>query len=224
MGIETVTDATLARVRKGATVDDGYRAVRLLRRHGIMSIVDYIFGLEDESPQTVRRASRGLHRYDGDFVNALYNTPHSWTPLGRAQAGTERIEPDQSKWDYRHQVLAVPGLTPGQLFWRVKLVELAYHVHPRRLWRVFAAPDRGLRRQLRFAYRHISFVYWFEVIEFVRTRLFDDPQLLPGLSERRRRSVQLLQRVSRRHLDANPRLPVRHHRVTKRDHVDAPLQ
>jgi anaerobic magnesium-protoporphyrin IX monomethyl ester cyclase len=35
MGIETVTDETLAKVRKGATVDDGYQAVRLLRRHGV---------------------------------------------------------------------------------------------------------------------------------------------------------------------------------------------
>ena len=92
MGIETVTDETLARVRKGASVDDGYRAVRLLRQHGIMSIVDYIFGLDEETPRTIWRGLRGLHRYDGDFVNALYVTPHSWTPLGHAMAAAEIVE------------------------------------------------------------------------------------------------------------------------------------
>ncbi len=87
LGIETVTDETLARVRKGASVDDGYQAVRLLRQNGIMSIVDYIFGLDEETPRTIWRGLRGLLRYDGDFVNALYVTPHSWTPLGRAGMG-----------------------------------------------------------------------------------------------------------------------------------------
>jgi anaerobic magnesium-protoporphyrin IX monomethyl ester cyclase len=53
MGVETVTDATLVKIRKGATVDDAYQAVRLLRRHGILSIVDYIFGLEEETPGTI---------------------------------------------------------------------------------------------------------------------------------------------------------------------------
>ncbi len=171
LGIETVTDETLARVRKGASVDDGYQAVRLLRQNGIMSIVDYIFGLDEETPRTIWRGLRGLHRYDGDFVNALYVTPHSWTPLGRAMGEAERVEEDQWKWDYRHQVVAVKALTPGQLFFGVKVVELLYHLHPRRLWRMLAAPDRELRRQLRYAYCHISAVYLYEVYEFVKSRL-----------------------------------------------------
>jgi anaerobic magnesium-protoporphyrin IX monomethyl ester cyclase len=171
LGIETVTDETLARVRKGASVDDGYQAVRLLRENAIMSIVDYIFGLDEETPRTIWRGLVGLHRYDGDFVNALYVTPHSWTPLGRALGGAEGVEEDQSKWDYRHQVVAVKALTPAQLFFGVKIVEMLYHLHPRRLWRLLAAPDPGLRHQLRFAYRHISGVYCYEVLEFLKSRL-----------------------------------------------------
>jgi anaerobic magnesium-protoporphyrin IX monomethyl ester cyclase len=189
MGIETVTDETLARVRKGASVDDGYQAVRLLRQHGIMSIVDYIFGLEEETPWTIWRALRGLHRYDGDFVNALYVTPHSWTPLGKALQGAERVEDDPWKWDYRHQVIAVKGLTPGQLFLGVKLIELLYHLHPRRLWRVLTTPDPVLRQQLRFAYRHITTVYWYEVIEFLRSRLVRRR----GSSQRPRRTEEAAQ-------------------------------
>lgn len=171
MGIETVTDETLDKIRKGSSVDDGYQAVRLLRQHGILSIIDYIFGLEEETPRTIWRGLRGLLRYDGDFVNALYITPHSWTPLGAAMEQRERVEPDQWKWDYRHQVIGVKHLTPGQLFLGVKIVELLYHLHPRRLWRVLAAPDRDVRRQLRHAYRHITGVYWYEVYEFAKDRL-----------------------------------------------------
>lgn len=166
MGVETVTDTALARIRKGSTVDDAYEAVRLLRRHGIMSIVDYLFGIEQETPATIWRGLRGLQRYDSDFVNALYLTPHEWTPLGHQLRGQKVVTSNYANWDYRHQVLAVPRLNPALLFAGVKLVEAAYHLHPRRLWRVLAAPDRRLRAQLRFSYLRTAAVYFREIAEF----------------------------------------------------------
>jgi anaerobic magnesium-protoporphyrin IX monomethyl ester cyclase len=135
-----------------------------------MSIVDYIFGLEDESPHTLWRGLRGLMRYDGDFVNALYITPHAWTPMGRAMQDAPLVEGDPAKWDYRHQVVAVKHLSPTQLFLGVKLIELAYHLHPRRLWRILTAPDPRLRRQLRFSLRHTTLVFCSELWEFVMSR------------------------------------------------------
>ncbi len=172
MGVETVTDDTLGKIHKGSSVDDAYQAVRLLRQHHILSIVDYIFGLEEETPRTLWRGLRGLLRYDGDFVNALYITPHAWTPLGHQQlkAGTV-IEANTWKWDYRHQVLAVKHLTPTQLFIGVKLVELCYHLTPRRLWRILTIRDRTQRRLLRYSLWHTSLVYWYEIVEFAAARL-----------------------------------------------------
>jgi anaerobic magnesium-protoporphyrin IX monomethyl ester cyclase len=171
MGVETVTDATLSKIRKGSRVDDAYQAVRLLRQNHIMSIVDYIFGLEDETPRTLWRGLRGLLRYDGDFVNALYLTPHAWTPLGHQLRDEPLVEPDLWKWDYRHQVLAVKHLTPLQLFIGVKVVEVVYHLHPRRLWRILAASDSGLRRQLRFGLWHTTAVFRDEIWEQVAGHL-----------------------------------------------------
>ena len=172
MGVETVTDETLGKIRKGSSVDDAYQAVRLLRRHDIMSIVDYIFGLEEETPGTLWRGLRGLLRYDGDFVNALYITPHAWTPLGHRQLkdGTV-VEPNLWKWDYRHQVLDVQRLSPTQLFLGVKLIELIYHLRPRRLWRILAARDAGLRRHLRYSLWHTAGVFWYELWEHASSRL-----------------------------------------------------
>ncbi len=135
MGVETVSDETLKKIRKGSTVDDAYQAVRLLRKHGILSIIDYVFGLEEETPQTIRQALRGLNQYDSDFVNALCLTPYGWTSTGREMQSRGIIEADLRKWDCRHQVVALKGLTPTQLFFGAKLVEFLYHLHPRRLWR-----------------------------------------------------------------------------------------
>jgi hypothetical protein len=50
-------------------------AMRLLRKHGILSIIDDVLGLEDETSRTMWRALRGLNRYDSDFINALFLTP-----------------------------------------------------------------------------------------------------------------------------------------------------
>jgi anaerobic magnesium-protoporphyrin IX monomethyl ester cyclase len=167
MGVESVTDDTLVKIRKGSVVDDAHRAVRLLRQNGILSIVDYIFGLEDETPGTIWRALRGLLHYDGDFVNALYVTPHSWTPLGRQMRDFPIVETDLWRWDYRHQVVGVKKLTPAQLLLGVKLVELIYHLNPRRIWQVLAAPDYRVRRQLRHCAGHIAAVYCYEIYEAV---------------------------------------------------------
>jgi anaerobic magnesium-protoporphyrin IX monomethyl ester cyclase len=171
MGIETVTDATLDAIRKGSSVDDGHRAVRLLREHGILSIVDYIFGLEEESLGSVWRGYRGLRRYDGDFVNALFITPHAWTPLGRSLAGAPKVETDVSRWDYRHQVLATRRLSRAQLFWLVKAVEVAYHGRPGAVRRLLGHRDPAVRRLLRHSFVHTTEVYWAEIAEFVADAL-----------------------------------------------------
>ena len=180
LGVETVTDETLAKIRKGSCVDDAWRAVRLLRAQHIMSIVDYIFGLDEETPRSLWRGLRGLLRYDGDFVNALYLTPHPWTPLGRDLKDSPQVEPDLWKWDYRHQVVATRYLSQAQLFIAVKLIELIYHLHPRRLWRMLAVRDPLLRQQLRFAFGHTRGVYLAEIAEFFSDRLHARTQHEPS--------------------------------------------
>lgn len=57
-----------------------------------------------------------------------------------------------------------------RLFLGAKLVEFLYHLHPCRLWRAVATPDRRLRGHFRFAYRHVVGVFWDEVCEFLGGR------------------------------------------------------
>jgi anaerobic magnesium-protoporphyrin IX monomethyl ester cyclase len=170
MGVETVTDETMSKIRKDSSVDDAYQAVRLLRQHHILSIVDYIFGLEHETPRTLWRGLRGLHRYDGDFLNALYLTPHAWTPMGQQLKDAPLHETDLWKWDYRHQILSISTLSPTQLFCAVKLVECVYHLHPRRLGRLFTAHNPHVRKLLRFSFWHITLTFWSEIFHFIASR------------------------------------------------------
>lgn len=167
MGIESTSDEVLRQIAKGSTTREDHQACRLLKEHGIFSIIGHIVGLGAEDRSTFRSALRQLRLYDGDYLNAMYVTPHSWTPFGEAIRNREIVEPDQSKWDYRHQVLAQERLSPRQLFLAVKWLELRFHLRPGRLWSLLWDRDRARRRQRRWVFRHIGLVWLAEVFEFL---------------------------------------------------------
>lgn len=167
MGIESTDDRVLRQIQKGSTTRQDYQACQLLNRHGIFSILGHIVGFAKETGATFRAALRQLSYYDGSYLNAMYVTPHAWTPFGREVAGRPVVEPDLGKWDYRHQVLAQRRLRPWQLFAWVKWLELCYHLRLRRLWAILRERDRFRRRQWLWTYLHVGRVWLAEVAEFL---------------------------------------------------------
>jgi anaerobic magnesium-protoporphyrin IX monomethyl ester cyclase len=170
MGMETTDPATIAQIRKGSTVRDDFEAIRLLRRHGILSMVGHIVGFEQETFRDYWRALRQLIAYDPDLLNAMYVTPHRWTAFYRESMAREVIEPDQERWDYRHQILGTPHLRPWQVLALVKLTEIAIHLRPRALWRLLVYADPGQRRAFRWCIGHASRVWFEELKGLLRVR------------------------------------------------------
>ena len=167
MGVESTDDEVLRQIQKGSTTREDFRACRLLKEHGIFSILGHIVGFGDEDRSTFRTALRQLRLYDGDHLNAMYVTPHAWTPFGREVEGRRVVQPDLSKWDYRHQVLAQRSLRPWQLFLAVKWLELRFHLRPARLWAIHRERDPGRRHQHFWVLRHSALVWLAEVFEFL---------------------------------------------------------
>jgi anaerobic magnesium-protoporphyrin IX monomethyl ester cyclase len=165
MGVETTDPETIARIGKGSKDSDDIRAVKLLREHGIISILSHVAGLADESWGRGWRSLRRLIAYDPDLLNAMYATPHDWTAFGEETSSWAVSEQDLSRWDYRHPVLASPHLRPWQLFLMVKFTELIMHVRPQFLWRMVAHPGREMRRQLRWCWRNAAKVWRAEAAE-----------------------------------------------------------
>jgi anaerobic magnesium-protoporphyrin IX monomethyl ester cyclase len=166
MGVDSTDAAVLERVNKGSTTQHDIEACRLLKQHGIFSLLGHIIGFEEETWATMRAARIRLARYEGDWLNAMYATPHTWTPFG-TETLRRAIEPDQRKWDYRHQVLGQKHLRPWQLFLCVKWTELWFHLRPRRLWAIVRNSSRFQRRQLLWVLLHIGLVWLAEIVEFV---------------------------------------------------------
>jgi anaerobic magnesium-protoporphyrin IX monomethyl ester cyclase len=169
MGVETTDADTQAKIRKGGAPSTDREAVRLLRRHDILSQVAYVVGFEEETDRDYLRGLRQLLSYDPDQINAMYVTPHRWTPFYRASAGRRVVEPDQGRWDYRHQVLAT-GTPPWRAFLWVKLTEAVLQLRPRALLRVLAHRDPAVRKALRWCYGVGRRAWLFEVRSFLSRR------------------------------------------------------
>lgn len=167
MGVETTDPETLAAIRKGSTTATDREAVRLLRQHGILSMLGHIVGFEDERFGHYWRALRQLFAYDPDLLNAMYVTPHRWSDWVVENAERRVIQTDRGKWDYRHQLLDTPHLKPWQVFALVKLMEVLVHCRPRALWRILRHEDDMTRRAMRWSFRRSARVWFAEVWEFM---------------------------------------------------------
>jgi anaerobic magnesium-protoporphyrin IX monomethyl ester cyclase len=184
MGVESLKDEVVTKIRKNNPFEISKEAVRLLRRHNILSLTNIIYGLEDESWTTIREKFMNLLELDSDILNACYLMPHFWTMQGRTVKPSDVIQSDLSKWSYRNQIIATPYLKPFELFLGVKLTEALYHLRPKALKRIFFAKDKNYRQIMRSSMWAGIRVILVEIFEFVFQTTFvphGSVKKLPGL-------------------------------------------
>lgn len=171
LGLENTDAATLIRIRKGATTTTDREAIRLMRRHGILSMATWVVGFEEETDRDHWRGLRQLMSYDPDQIQMLYVTPHRWTPYFREAAGRMVIQADRRRWDYKHQVLATRHMPPWRVLLWFKFTEMVLQSRPKALYRTFLHPDRGLRHAMRWYARMGRRVWPYEIVNFLRDPL-----------------------------------------------------
>ena len=130
----------------------------------------WVAGFIDQTDRDMLRALRTLIAYDPDQIQALYVTPHRWTPYFREAEEREVVQTDKTKWDYKHQVLAMRRMPAWRLFLWVKLIESIMQLRPRSLRRLLWNPDPKIRHAIRWYYRMGRRVWFHEVAGFLRDR------------------------------------------------------
>ena len=167
LGMETMDAKTLAAIRKGSTTSIDREAIKLLRDNGIISMVGCVFGFEEETDADYWRALRQIISYDPDHIQAVYVTPHRWTPFFREAKDRDVVQGDISKWDYKHQVLATRHMAPWRVMLWVKFIEAIAQGRPRAVLRMFLSRDREVREGIRWYYRHGRLVWPYEIWNFL---------------------------------------------------------
>lgn len=163
LGMENTDEQTLQLIRKGGSTSSDREAIRLLRKHGILSMATWVAGFEDEGFRDLWRGFRQLIAYDPDQIQALYVTPHRWTPFFRIARDRKVIQRDARLWDYKHQVLQMTRLKPWMLFFSVKLIEVAVQSRPKALARILFHPDPEQRHSMRW-YTKMGRRVWFREV------------------------------------------------------------
>ena len=159
LGIESTDEKTLQVIHKGSTQATDREAIRLLRQHGIISMAAWVAGFAQEKDLDYWRTLRQLLAYDPDQIQALYATPHRWTPFARQEAKHRVVQPDLSRWDYKHQVLESAHVPNWRVLLWVKWIETVCQLRPRSLMRLLAHPDPLFRAGMRW-YSNIGRRVW----------------------------------------------------------------
>ena len=184
MGVESLKDEVVTRIRKNNPFEISKEAVRLLRQNNILSLTNIIYGLEDESWKTIREKFKNILELDSDILNACYLMPHFWTAQGRTVQPYDIIQSDLNKWSYRNQIIATPHLKPFELFLGVKLTEALFHVRPKALGRIFFGKDKRYLKIMRSSMWAGIRVICAEIFEFLFQTRFSPQgsvEKLPGL-------------------------------------------
>lgn len=166
MGTENTDEATLKLIRKGGATSTDREAIRLLRKHNILSMATWVAGFSDQTDRDLFHGLKQVISYDPDQIQALYVTPHRWTPYHREAEEREIVQTDKTKWDYKHQVLAMQRIPPWRLFLWVKFIEAVVQLRPRALRRLFWNPDPKIRHAIRWYYRMGRRVWLYELFGF----------------------------------------------------------
>lgn len=166
LGIENYDEAVLEKIKKGGSIVKDRVAIQLLRSNNILSMATYVVGFGEETLRSFYNSLRQLLLYDPDQIQLLYVTPHKWTPYFEEIKDKRVLQPDQRKWDYKHQVIAMENLRPWQVILSVKLIELMMQIRPSALKRLFFHNDARLRDAMRW-YTNIGRRVWFyELFQF----------------------------------------------------------
>jgi anaerobic magnesium-protoporphyrin IX monomethyl ester cyclase len=141
----------------------------------MIGLCTFAVGFAEETDADYWRLLRQLLAYDPDQVMSVYATPHRWTPFFGQSAGRRVVQQDLELWDYKHQVLEVPGVPAWRVFLWVKLIEACLQLRPRALWRAFAQPDAELRHAQRWYTRMGRGVWLREIADAFRFRPVPGP-------------------------------------------------
>jgi anaerobic magnesium-protoporphyrin IX monomethyl ester cyclase len=187
MGIESFNDDVLAKVNKANPGGITREAISLLRQHDILSVVNVIHGLKDESWGSILKTTWDLRRAGPDFYNALHLTPLSWTKEGRSVEPDQIIQLDQSQWDFRKPVIQTGRMSPWQQALAVKMSEILFYCRPLWILRQLRARDPVQRRIALDGFPRLVRVFLSECLGFFRLGFSK-----PGEASRDLRRLSLL--------------------------------
>ncbi len=109
VGVEAVDQDTLDLFKKDTRVEDGRRAIELMRQHDIISETSFVMGMPDETVADMQRTIELAKYYDPDMAFFLAITPWPYADL------YDEVKEHIAVRDYRKYNLVEPVIKPDAM-------------------------------------------------------------------------------------------------------------
>ena len=106
VGVESVNQATLDLFKKDAKVEQGKRAIELIREHDMISETSFVMGMPNETKEEMQRTVELSKYYDPDMAFFLAITPWPYADL------YNEVKDHVATRDYRKYNLVEPVIKP----------------------------------------------------------------------------------------------------------------
>jgi anaerobic magnesium-protoporphyrin IX monomethyl ester cyclase len=81
VGLEATEQATLDRIHKNASVEEGRESLQLIREYGMLSETSFVLGFPEETHESVRRTLESARYFNPDMAHFLAITPWPYSDL-----------------------------------------------------------------------------------------------------------------------------------------------
>lgn len=81
VGLEATEQATLDRIDKRSSVEQGRESLQLIREFGMLSETSFVLGFPEETEESVRKTSKTARYFDPDMAHFLAITPWPYSDL-----------------------------------------------------------------------------------------------------------------------------------------------
>ena len=100
MGLESGNERTLRYLKGGSvSVEDNYKAVRILHRHGIGATASFVIGSPDETEEEIMDTYRFIQKSGLDFVDAFPLVPFPATPVWEEAKERGLVSDEDMDWN-----------------------------------------------------------------------------------------------------------------------------
>ncbi len=106
VGLEATDQATLDRVNKHASVEEGRESVRLIREYGMLSETSFVLGFPEETEKHVRQTLESAKYFDPDMAHFIAITPWPYAQIYK------ELEPHIAVEDISQYNLIEPIIKP----------------------------------------------------------------------------------------------------------------
>ncbi len=110
VGLEATDQATLDRIDKDSTVDEGKESLKQIREYGMLSETSFVLGFPDETEEHVRETLKISRELNPDMAHYLAITPWPYSPLYQEYIDNIAVK-DYSQYNLIDPIIQPDGMT-----------------------------------------------------------------------------------------------------------------